>query len=60
MFETYPSFKTWIRVEIYMYEIILVSGGQQRQRAIKTGGIGLEYNFLLDIDMEHYLRIITK
>ena len=43
-----------------MYEIILVSGGQQRQRAIKTGGMGLEYNFLLDIDMEHYLRIITK
>ena len=43
-----------------MYEIILVSGGQQRQRAIKTGGMDLEYNFLLDIDMEHYLRIITK
>lgn len=43
-----------------MYEIILVSGGQQRQRAIKIGGMGLEYDLLLDVDMEHYLRIITK
>lgn len=43
-------------MEIYTYEFILVSGGQQRQRAIKLGGMGL----LPDIDMEHYLRIKTK